>query len=122
VRHCGKAIEPIENYLAPKRAVCSIPIACKPQREQIAGRAYDAQAITLNALKILRYLQTREWDTSARSAPEWRSDVRGRSTDVTVHHASPRAQFEERRVFARSKDKCRFGIKRWWDDEHPRFA
>ena len=61
--HCGKAIEPIENYFSAEAGGVLDPDCVQTQREQIAGRAYDAQPISLNALKIMRYLQTREWET-----------------------------------------------------------
>ncbi len=61
--HCGKAIEPQENYFSAEAGGVLDPECVQTQREQIAGRAYDAQPISLNALKLLRYLQTREWGT-----------------------------------------------------------
>jgi len=61
--HCGKAIEPMDNYFSAEAGGVLDPDCVQTQREQIAGRAYDAQVISLNALKVLRYLQTREWKT-----------------------------------------------------------
>jgi DNA repair protein RecO (recombination protein O) len=61
--HCGKAIKPIENYFSAEAGGVLDPDCVQTQREHIASRAYDAQLISLNALKVLRYLQTREWET-----------------------------------------------------------
>jgi DNA repair protein RecO (recombination protein O) len=61
--HCGKTITPVENYFSAEAGGVLDPDCVQTQREHIAGHAYDAQPISLNALKVLRYLQTREWET-----------------------------------------------------------
>jgi DNA repair protein RecO (recombination protein O) len=61
--NCGKIIEPIENYFSAEAGGVLDPDCVATQREKIAGHARDAQVISLNALKVLRYLQTREWET-----------------------------------------------------------
>ncbi len=69
--NCRKEIEPIENYFSVHAGGVLDPDCVERQREKpdlsgaegIAGYAHDAQAISLNALKVLRYLQTREWAT-----------------------------------------------------------
>ncbi|MBM3130200.1 MAG: DNA repair protein RecO [Chloroflexi bacterium] len=83
--HCGKAIEPVENFFSAEAGGVIDPDCVQTRRAQIAGRARavsptavsrtddfvergenarnDAQTISLDALKILRYLQTREWET-----------------------------------------------------------
>lgn len=53
--HCGKVIEPIENYFSAEAGGVLDAECAHTQR--------DAQMISLNALKVLRYLQTREWET-----------------------------------------------------------
>lgn len=55
--HCGKAIAPVENYFSAEAGGVIDPDCAQTQR------AFDAQTISLDALKILRYLQTREWET-----------------------------------------------------------
>lgn len=52
--HCGNAIEPVENYFSVEAGGVLDPNCAHTQR--------DAQAISLNTLKVLRYLQTREWE------------------------------------------------------------
>lgn len=61
--NCGKVIEPVENYFSAEAGGILDPDCVSTQREKIAGHARDAQTISLNALKVLRYLQTREWET-----------------------------------------------------------
>jgi len=56
--HCGNPIEPVENYFSAEAGGVLEP-AC-------AHTQHDAQPISLNALKVLRYLQTREWETVRR--------------------------------------------------------
>jgi DNA repair protein RecO (recombination protein O) len=59
--HCGKTIEPTENYFSVEAGGVLDPECVHTRRAQLAGHAHDAQVIPLNALKLLRYLQTREW-------------------------------------------------------------
>lgn len=61
--HCGKIIEPVENYFSAEAGGVLDSECAQTRRAQMAGHAYDAQPIALDALKILRYLQTREWET-----------------------------------------------------------
>ncbi|MBI5650373.1 MAG: DNA repair protein RecO [Chloroflexi bacterium] len=61
--NCGKPVEPIENYFSITTGGVLDPNCVATQREHIEGRARDAQTLSLNALKALRYLQTRSWDT-----------------------------------------------------------
>ncbi len=61
--NCGKMIEPTENYFSAEAGGVLDPDCVQTQREHIAGRAHGTQAISLNALKVLRYLQTRGWET-----------------------------------------------------------
>lgn len=61
--NCGKPVEPVENYFSAEAGGVIDPDCALNRREQIAGHAHDAQTLSLNALKILRYVQTREWET-----------------------------------------------------------
>ncbi len=61
--NCAKPVEPIENYFSVEAGGVLDPECTLNRREQIAGHARDAEPISLTALKILRYLQTREWET-----------------------------------------------------------
>jgi len=60
--NCGKPVEPSENYFSIQAGGVLDPNCVETQRDQIEGRARDAHTISLNALKALRYLQTRNWD------------------------------------------------------------
>jgi len=86
--HCGKTIEPIDNYFSAEAGGVLDPDCVQTQREQIAGRAYDAQTISLNALKVLRYLQTREWKTvrGLRLNGEAMSEVETLMLRYITHH------------------------------------
>lgn len=53
--NCGKVIEPVENFFSAEAGGVLDAECAHTQR--------DVQAISLNALKVLRYLQTREWET-----------------------------------------------------------
>jgi DNA repair protein RecO (recombination protein O) len=61
--NCGTIIEPVENFFSAEAGGIIDPNCIATQRERISGHARDAQTISLNALKVLRYLQTREWAT-----------------------------------------------------------
>lgn len=61
--HCGKTIEPTENYFSAEAGGVLDPECVQTRRVQLAGHAHDVQVIPLDALKMLRYLQTREWTT-----------------------------------------------------------
>ncbi len=56
--HCGHPVEPVENYFSAEAGGVLDPNCAHTQ--------HDAQPISLNALKVLRYLQTREWETVRR--------------------------------------------------------
>jgi len=57
--NCGKPVEPIENFFSAEAGGVLDPACATTTREH----ARDAQPLALGALKILRYLQTREWAT-----------------------------------------------------------
>ena len=86
--HCRKVIEPIDNYFSAEAGGVLDPDCVQTQREQIAERAYDAQVISLNALKIMRYLQTREWEAvrGLRLNGEAMSEVEALMLRYITHH------------------------------------
>jgi DNA repair protein RecO (recombination protein O) len=61
--HCGKEIQPTENFFSIEAGGVIDPDCMQTQRDKLPGHGRDAVAISLNALKILRFLQTREWAT-----------------------------------------------------------
>ncbi len=60
---CGKPIQPTENYFSAEAGGVLDPECLQTPRAHLAEHVYDAQVISLDALKLLRYLQTREWET-----------------------------------------------------------
>jgi DNA repair protein RecO (recombination protein O) len=85
---CGLAIEPMENFFSAEAGGVIDPICRQTRRDQIAGRAADAGTISLNALKVLRFLQTREYETvrSLRLGPEVNAEVEGLMQRYIAHH------------------------------------
>jgi DNA repair protein RecO (recombination protein O) len=61
--NCGNEILPSENYFSIEAGGVIDPACLETQRDKLPGRGRDAGVISLNALKILRFLQTREWAT-----------------------------------------------------------
>jgi len=61
--NCGAEILPAENFFSIEAGGIINPDCMQTQREKLPGHGRDAVPISLNALKILRYLQTREWAT-----------------------------------------------------------
>jgi len=81
--HCGKTIEPIENFFSAEAGG-----VLDPDCAQIQQRARDAQKISLNALKVLRYLQTRDWETvrGLKLTSEVMSEVEALLQKYIVYH------------------------------------
>lgn len=81
--NCGKALEPIENFFSVEAGGVIDPDCMQAQHH---GR--DAQKISLNALKVLRYLQTREWETvrGLRLASEVMIEVEALLQRYIVYH------------------------------------
>jgi DNA repair protein RecO (recombination protein O) len=81
--NCGKAVEPIENYFSAEVGGVLDPECAQAQR-----RVRDAQKITLNALKVLRYLQTRDWETvrGLRLTPDVMTEVEVLLQRYIVYH------------------------------------
>ena len=61
--NCGEEIQPIENFFSIEAGGVIDPSCMQTQREKLPGHGRDAVPVSLNALKLLRYLQTREWVT-----------------------------------------------------------
>lgn len=61
--HCGVPIEPMENYFSPDAGGVLDPICVQTERGKISEVGGSIRALSLNSLKVLRYLQTREFET-----------------------------------------------------------
>ncbi|MBI3537005.1 MAG: DNA repair protein RecO [Chloroflexi bacterium] len=62
--HCGNEITPNENYFSAEAGGVIDSDCFETQKEKIPGHGRDALPISLNALKVLRFLQTREFETA----------------------------------------------------------
>lgn len=60
--NCGRPVEPVDNFFSAEIGGVLDP-GCV---ERMAGRTRDVLPVSLNGLKLLRYLQTREWATVSR--------------------------------------------------------
>jgi DNA repair protein RecO (recombination protein O) len=62
---CGKNIEPTDNFFSIDAGGAIDPGCMSPQHDKptASGFMHDARPMSLNVLKVLRYLQTREWET-----------------------------------------------------------
>jgi DNA repair protein RecO (recombination protein O) len=93
---CGAAIEPIENLFSVEAGGVLDPNCMQTQREKlalsgaegIAGHGRDAQTISLNALKVLRFLQTREYETvrPLRLSADVHTEVEALMQRYIAHH------------------------------------
>jgi DNA repair protein RecO (recombination protein O) len=61
--NCGKEIEPIDNCFSVEAGGIIDPNCMQTEREKLPEHGRDSLPISLNALKVLRFLQTREWVT-----------------------------------------------------------
>ncbi len=61
--HCGGEIEPVENLFSAEGGGVVDPNCARQEKWRMAGHGQDLQAISVNALKVLRFLQTREYET-----------------------------------------------------------
>jgi DNA repair protein RecO (recombination protein O) len=61
--NCGREIEPTENFFSIEAGGVINPDCMSTQRDKLPAHGRDAVPISLNALKVLRFLQTREWAT-----------------------------------------------------------
>lgn len=60
--NCGEPIEPVVNYFSAE-AGGILDAKCVQAEHGVQTAQGDVQAISLSTLKVLRYLQTREWET-----------------------------------------------------------
>ncbi len=86
--HCGREIKPDENFFSAEAGGVIDSNCMQTQRERIAGQARDAQTISLSALKVLRFLQTREYETvrSLRLNEDVLAEVETLMQRYIVHH------------------------------------
>lgn len=61
--HCGKESEPVENFFSAEAGGVLDPDCSSTSESRITHRASRIMPISLNAQKVLRFLQTREWET-----------------------------------------------------------
>ncbi|HEX7593313.1 MAG TPA: DNA repair protein RecO [Anaerolineae bacterium] len=75
--NCGTPLEPVQNFFSAEAGGALDPKCIETQREHIAGHGRDVMPISLEALKVLRHLQTREWEAmrSLRLNAETHSEV-----------------------------------------------
>ena len=86
---CGKEIQPTENYFSIDAGGVIDQDCITTQRDQQSGGLMrDARPMTLNVLKVLRYLQTREWETirTLRLTPDAMLEVEALLQRYIVHH------------------------------------
>jgi DNA repair protein RecO (recombination protein O) len=82
--HCKRVIEPVENYFHPGLGGVLCPDC---------GRNHvGTHAISLNALKVLRFLQTREWATcrALRLSPGVRREMEEHLHHYVIYHLERR--------------------------------
>ncbi|MBI5302452.1 MAG: DNA repair protein RecO [Chloroflexi bacterium] len=82
--NCGKPIEPMDNFFSAEAGGVLDPDCAAMPREHMR----DAQPLSLGALKVLRYLQTREWATVrvVRLKPDEQSAVETLMYRYIAHH------------------------------------
>ena len=81
--HCGNPVEPVENYFSAEAGG-----VLHPECKQVLPQLRDAQTISVNALKVLRYLQSNEWTAvrSLRLTTEVMSEVEKLLHSYIVYH------------------------------------
>lgn len=86
--HCGVGIEPMENFFSAEAGGILDPICVQSERDKITEGGRDIRPISLNALKVLRYLQTREFETvrTIRLGEGVRSEVEELMHHYIAHH------------------------------------
>lgn len=86
--NCGAALEPAQNYFSAEAGGVLDPKCVETQREKVFEHARDLQPISLSALKVLRYLQTREWETvrTLRLNAEAHAEVEALMQHYIAHH------------------------------------
>jgi DNA repair protein RecO (recombination protein O) len=88
--NCGKEIEPTENFFSIEAGGVIDPgcMHASRQRDKLPAHGRDAVSISLNALKVLRFLQTREWATvrGLQLNSDAMSEVESLMQRYIVHH------------------------------------
>ncbi len=86
--NCGVPIEPMENLFSAEAGGVIDPICKETQRDKIAEHGWDMRPISLNALKVLRFLQTREFETvrSLKLNPAVLTEVESLMHHYISHH------------------------------------
>ncbi len=86
--NCGTAIEPMNNFFSAEAGGVIDPICMQTQRDKIAEHGWDVRSISLNGLKVLRFLQTREYETvrSLRLSSEVHTEVEAIMQHYVSHH------------------------------------
>lgn len=85
---CGMPLEPVENFFSAEAGGVIDPPCIEAQRSMRAEPTRDAQPISVNELKVLRFLQTREYETvrTLRITPEVQVAVEGLLHHYIAHH------------------------------------
>ncbi len=86
--NCGVPIEPMENLFSAEAGGIIDPICRETQRDKLAQLGWDIRPISLNALKVLRFLQTREFETvrSLKLNPAVLTEVESLMHHYISHH------------------------------------
>ncbi len=86
--HCGKVLEPVDQYFSAEAGGVIDPNCAATPRGSIEAHARDLQPISLHALKVLRYLQTREWASvrALRLSAETDTEVETLMQRYIAHH------------------------------------
>jgi DNA repair protein RecO (recombination protein O) len=86
--NCGTMLEPVDNYFSADAGGVIDPNCVATQREVIYEHARDIQPISLDALKVLRYLQTREWESvyGLRLSAQTHAEVEALMQRYIAHH------------------------------------
>ncbi len=86
--NCGVAIEPMENLFSAEAGGVIDPICKETQRDKMAQLGWDIRPISLNALKVLRFMQTREFETvrALQLGPEVLAEVESLMHHYISHH------------------------------------
>ncbi len=86
--YCGKPIEPMDNFFSAEAGGVVDPDCIERERAKISAREWDAQPVSLNALKVLRFLQTREFETvrTLRVGPQVHYEVETLMLNYIAHH------------------------------------
>ncbi len=86
--NCGTEIEPVENFYSAEAGGVLDPACMQTQRDRIAGHGRDAETISLNALKVMRFLQTREFETvrTLKLGQQVQTEVEGIMHRYIAHH------------------------------------